>query len=173
MIDKEKQIIEITKKEVRKDTDNTGVMANLLKQEQAELQKAKQIEEMANCFKCVCKPVCMKTADISKEEELLSWNEYVKSYGCKHYKPKIDQDKEVVLTKEEYNLIDHNIKHLEGVCNNLEEYASQLEKELKQARKETAEKIIDFIEEKDKKAGKFSIYKKLLEELKEKFGEVL
>ena len=44
--------------------------------------KEKQIEETANCFMCVCKPICMKTADINKEQELLSWNEYVKQYGC-------------------------------------------------------------------------------------------
>ena len=35
---------------------------------------------------------------------------------------------------------------------------------------ETAEEIISFIESKDKKCGKYSIYTKLLQELKEKYG---
>ena len=36
----------------------------------------------------------------------------------------------VVFTKEEHNLIDHNIKHLETVCNNLEKERNSLEEEL-------------------------------------------
>ena len=51
----------------------------------------------------------------------------------------------VVLTREEYNIIDHNIKHLETVCNNLEKERNLLEKELKQARKETAREIFSEI----------------------------
>ena len=41
---------------------------------------------------------------------------------------------------------------------------------IKKQRQEELHNIISFIEEKDKKAGKYSIYSKLLEELKEKFG---
>lgn len=37
------------------------------------------------------------------------------------------------------------------------------------SRKTTIDEIISFVEEKDKKAGKYSIYSKLLQELKEKF----
>ncbi len=36
----------------------------------------------------------------------------------------------VVLTREEYDIIDHNIKHLETVCNNLEKERNSLEEEL-------------------------------------------
>ena len=65
------------------------------------MKDKEMIEEMANCFKCVCKPVCMKTADVVKEQELVSWNEYIKQYGCKHYQPKLPKDS-VVLSREEY-----------------------------------------------------------------------
>lgn len=41
-----------------------------------------------------------------------------------------------------------------------------------EVRKETAKEIISFIESKDKKCGKYSIYTKLLQELKEKYLEV-
>ena len=54
----------------------------------------------------------------------------------------------VVLSREEYNLIDHNIKHLETVCNAHEKEIAYWEEETKVARqeidnavKETAEKI--------------------------------
>lgn len=112
--------------------------------------KEKQIEEMANCEKCVCKPVCMKTADIVKEQEFLSWNEYVKSYGCKHYQPKLPKDS-VVLTREEYK----ELKHYENEMYRLQSVVDQLtnegwdildekeEKIRKSERKETAEKILN------------------------------
>ena len=43
-------------------------------------------------------------------------------------------------------------------------------KGIEQAVKDTAKEIISFVEEKDKKAGKYSIYSKLLQELKERYG---
>lgn len=49
---------------------------------------------------------------------------------------------------------------------------NQLEHRLDEVRKETAKEIISFIESKDKIGGKYSIYTKLLQELKEKYLEV-
>ena len=43
----EEKQIEITENAVRKSKDNAGTMADLLKQEMEELQRAKQIEEMS------------------------------------------------------------------------------------------------------------------------------
>ncbi len=48
-----KEMIEITKKAVRKNEDNTGAMLDLLNQEQAELQKS-MIEEMARAICSYC-----------------------------------------------------------------------------------------------------------------------
>ena len=49
---------------------------------------------------------------------------------------------------------------------------NQLGYRMSKMRKETAKEIISFIESKDKIGGKYSIYAKLLQELKEKYGEV-
>jgi hypothetical protein len=61
----------------------------------------------------------------------------------------------VVLTREEYNLIDHNIKHLESVCNAHEKTIAYWEdqtkvarQELFEERKETAEKFAERLKEK-------------------------
>ncbi len=117
--------------------------------------KEKQIEEMANCFNCVCKPVCMKTADINKEQELLSWNEYIKQYGCKHYQPKLPEDS-VVLSKEEYENIYEQAE--QNVLANIADGGTSchrcIEQHEKKASKETAEKFIK--ECKKYKVKKFS-----------------
>lgn len=62
----------------------------------------------------------------------------------------LEKDGKVVLSKEEYDLIDHNIKHLETVCNAHEEEIDNLEKLLdakcdrciESDRKETAKEIL-------------------------------
>ena len=71
----------------------------------------------------------------------------------------------VVLTREEYEIIDHNIKHLETVCNNLEKERNELERnyeynlvqERRKIRKETAikfaEKVNQAINAYKKKVG--------------------
>ena len=94
--------------------------------------KEKQIEEKADCFNCVCKPVCMKTADIDKEKELISWNEYVKQYGC-HWFQRILPEDSVVLSREEYDAYHKTVTELTIEC-------CQKEKVM-------AEKILDFIQE--------------------------
>ncbi len=66
----------------------------------------------------------------------------------------------VVLSREEYELLTNDLdKHDYG----------EFESGYSQGSKETAEKIIAFIEEKDRIAGKYSIYSKLLAELKEQY----
>ena len=105
------------------------------------MKDKEMIEEMANCFKCVCKPICMKTADISKEQELLSWNEYIKQYGCKHYQPKLPKDS-VVLSKEEKQEYENLVKLLiydKPIKSRVYEFVKDTKD---QARKETAEKIL-------------------------------
>ena len=107
--------------------------------------KEKQIEEMAKCEDCILNEVCnFKYKEEYKRNTLtpvLSNIKKLKSEICKYYQPKLLKDS-VVLTREEYNIIDHNIKHLESVCNNIQNYAEELETSLKQARKETAREIL-------------------------------
>lgn len=110
------------------------------------------IEEMANCYKCVCKPVCMKTADIN-EKQMLSWNEYIKQYGCQYYQPKLPEDS-VVLSREEYIDLSRN-------------YVGE---QVAQARKETAEKILKGVKKRTVnwigKIGFFLTYEELDELVK-------
>ena len=56
----------------------------------------------------------------------------------------------VVLSREEYYVIDHNIKHLETVCNNLEKERNTLEEKIMDLRLEKHE-LMNKISEKDNK----------------------
>lgn len=99
--------------------------------------KENQIEEMA-------KVLCYDYGDLCSictnkcNTDLIVNVLYNKGYR------KIDKDS-VVLTEEEYNIIDHNIKHLESVCNNIQDYTKELEESLKQARRETAREIFEYL----------------------------
>lgn len=118
----------------------------------------KQIEEMAKDI------YEQKSCDTSFEEncKLLAYDLVTLGYQ------KVEEDS-VVLSREEYNLIDHNIKHLETVCNNLEkerdrlyEMKLDLENQLiekgwtdyegadeieKRVRKETAREILQWLKD--------------------------
>jgi hypothetical protein len=83
----------------------------------------KEIEEMAK----VIKDNAWK--DIKEVEAVVCATELYEQ-GYRQCKDK------VVLTREEHKIINHNIEHLESVCNDLEI-------RLEHARKETAEKILN------------------------------
>ena len=77
------------------------------------------------------------------------WASLIAEEVLKYYQPKIPENA-VVLTREEYNFIDHNIKHLESVCNAHEKTIAYWEEQTKVARqelfeerKETAEKFAE------------------------------
>ena len=151
-------------------------------------------KEMVNCFNCVCKPVCMKTADINKEQELLSWNEYIKQYGCKHYQPKPPEDSVVntptiqcetysqndmvMLSREEYEKqYDKNWDNYREGENNAKVYYENIiiPKVKEQERKETAEKILkgfknNFVMFDKKDAISIDLFIALLEKLAKQFG---
>lgn len=84
--------------------------------------KQEQTEEMANCNKCVHKKICkneFKDAPI------------IKFQGCEHYQPELPKDS-VVLSREEQ----------EKILTATEKRIKELKKQILQARKETAEKIL-------------------------------
>ena len=60
----------------------------------------KRIEEMATCEKCVHGEICFNRVGICRNYT----KEIVKKYGCKYYQPKIDKDKEVIVSKKEVKI---------------------------------------------------------------------
>lgn len=145
------------------------------------MTKQEQIEEMAKVLSTV------------KRCEALALSECIKK-KCEypHYEGVtcIAEHQAETLYEQGYRKLPKDsvvlkIKEIEDTCNKChwvtdykllkyhEEAVIKLcEQEVKQARKETAKEIISFIESKDKIGGKYSIYTKLLQELKEKYGEV-
>ena len=132
--------------------------------------------DLRECHKCPygdiddCKHDQLMQDVISLINELESENEKLKNIGLNEnitigeYLRRMQQ-----LETENAKLKQHK-EELQGGQQDL---IRNFKEVVPQTRKLTVKEIIDFVEEKDKKAGKFSIYKKLLEELKEKFGEVL
>ena len=143
----EKEMIEITEKAVRSDKE-VG-MADLLKQELAELQKA-MIEEMAKesggcdylgrpCEKCWCKEECECSAYA-----------YAEAYFNAGY-PKIPESS-IVLTEMQYNAL---LSKQSTVISVDEQLKKEFEYELKQTRKETAEKYFNAVIEMLKEVKQF------------------
>ena len=152
MNDKEKQIVEITKKAVRKDTDNTGSMVDLLNQEINEILNNEKLEQLIHELK-----IAMCSYE-SCEDCPTSWcytEECATMAIYKGYR-KIDKDKEVVISKEEYELLTNDLD--KGDYGDFERGYSQAHKEMlkdciesnkkaeqigyEKGSKETAEKII-------------------------------
>ena len=122
----EEKQIEITENAVRKSKDNAGTMADLLKQEMEELQRAKQIEEMV-----------VRLCDIADNKDimvtpnpysLIGWSKIAKEL-LKHYQV-ADKDS-VVLSREEYQ----------------KDFSSQFNKGYQTGVKEIVEKIIKMIKQ--------------------------
>lgn len=135
------------------------------------MTKQEQIEEMAK--KMYTSVFCEPTCECCKHKKSCIRYRYAERLYNAGYR-KLPEDS-VVL----------KIKELEDTCNKChwvtdykilkyheEEVIKLCEQEVKQARKEIAKEIISFIESKDKIGDKYSIYTKLLQELKEKYGEV-
>lgn len=121
------------------------------------MTKQEQIEGIAKTMCLFCKEMT-EEKDCERVKECFDWRlkeaRFYYEQGCRI----INKDS-VVLSMEEWECL-HN------------DYAKALYNARQQARKETAKEIISFIESKDKKCGKYSIYTKLLQELKEKYLEV-
>lgn len=143
------------------------------------MTKQEQIEEMASliencnttcdeCFKQYERCMKMKIKEREKRCQAYMFAKRAVEQGYR----KISEGA-VVLTREKYQDLQEYKNIAEQRKFNID-YANvelrRLEFELKQVHKETAEEIISFIESKDKKGGKYSIYTKLLQELKEKYN---
>lgn len=86
------------------------------------MTKREQVEKIANCNKCVHKKICkneFKGAPI------------IEFQGCEHYQPELPKDS-VLLSREEQ----------EKILTATEKRIKELKKQILQARKETAEKIL-------------------------------
>ena len=84
----------------------------------------------------------------------------------------MNDKKTITITMEEYKLLLEKQKQVDELktkqvieCHGMLKGCDMVN----QAVKDTAKEIIVFVEEKDKKAGKYSIYRTLLQELKEKY----
>lgn len=130
------------------------------------MTKQEQIREIAKVMCLFCKEMT-EEKDCERGKECFDWRlkeaRFYYQQGCRI----INKDS-VVLTKKEYEVLKvkakekHWLKTCIAVWENAKIDASE----------ETAKEIISFIESKDKKCGKYSIYTKLLQELKEKYLEV-
>ena len=93
--------------------------------------KDKMIEEMAkNCKNCSHYKVCDKKLELKY---------YFDNHDCEHYQPKLPKDS-VVLSRELYNEMVDDVKVSK------EKLARIIDSAKDKARKETAEKIYNFVE---------------------------
>ena len=136
------------------------------------MDKQKQIEEIAWIIQNGCNNGCSCSYGNGCEFKDNNFKKiYDKRLECENVSRAIKiyntliPEGSVVLSKEEYN--DYiNLKELldKGY------FTSENRATIHKVRKQAVKEVIDFIEVKDKKAGPYSIYMKLLAELKERYG---
>ena len=124
----------------------------LYRQYEIENQKLKaeieRLTEERDKYKGLYETMYRKWSDLSDKE----FNcEALRKERNEYFDKAVELQKQVDELKERLNIIHKTAQKVE------------------QAVKDTAKEIIDFVEEKDKKAGKYSIYRTLLQELKERY----